>query len=124
MQSTRKCEKVEVLFLNVLIRNQVFHKKFLLNALCAFLFNFLFSRSTLRFYGIYLIVCEICDKNNSNEKNEKLINCLFRIVHKNQIFRIFHFNKKAPLFNKSALGLSERQVFLKEALRLLNVIEI
>ena len=53
-------KKVEVWLAKVLIHNQVFHSKLLPNALRAFLFN-------LRFYRIYLIMCEMCDKNISNK---------------------------------------------------------
>ena len=38
-----------------IIRSQVLHKE-LLNALCAYLFNFLSSRSAFTFYSIYVIM--------------------------------------------------------------------
>ena len=39
---------------------------------------YLFSQSLFRFHNIYL-VCEICDKNVSNEKHEELRNYLFKM---------------------------------------------
>ena len=78
-----KCKKVKVWslkskFVKVLIRKQVFHNIYLIRnqvfqiiALGVFLFNFLFSRSIFRFYSLYLIVCEICDKNIFETKNLK-----------------------------------------------------
>ena len=67
---------MEVGFVKVLVRNEVFHNK-LLNALGAFLYNFLLSK--FRFYMIYLIMCKIRDKSILNEKHEKLRNRLFKI---------------------------------------------
>ena len=40
---------------------------------------YLLSQSTFRIYNIYLVMCEICDKNTSDKKYEKLRNCLFKM---------------------------------------------
>ena len=59
MQSTENMEKWKFWFVKVLTRSQVFHKKFLLDAFSAYLFNFLFSRSTFRFYSLYAIISRV-----------------------------------------------------------------
>ena len=92
-----KREKVELGFVKVLIRNQLFHNNFVPKALSEFPFNFLFSWSTFRFYSIYLM-CEICNKNISVQKYEKLRNWLFKIKNWIKLF----------LKKGSSLGLSWR----------------
>ena len=47
---------------------------------------YLLSQSTFRFYNIYLIMCEICNKNISNENYKKLWNCLFKMKNGIQLF--------------------------------------
>ena len=93
-----------------MIHNQVFYNKLLLNALCVFLFIFLFSRSTFRFYSLYLIMCEICNKKYFKRKIWK-IKILFTKNEMNKSCSwkmVLHFNKRAPFFNKRTLGLSRR----------------
>ena len=90
-----------------MISNQVFYNKFLLSALCAYLFNFLFSRSAFRFYSIYLIMCKIYVIKVF--QYEKLRNSLkWRIETNCSWKRALCFNKRALLFDKEALGLSRR----------------
>ena len=60
----KKPEKAEVL-----IHNRLFYNKTILNTLCIFLFNFLFSQSTFRFYSIYLIISVINQKHEIRGKN-------------------------------------------------------
>ena len=73
--SMEKC-RFWVLTFTVLVHNEGFHNKFLLNS-CTFLFNFLFSRSkfsyTLCVSWVIKQTCEICD-TISNKKYEKLRN--------------------------------------------------
>ena len=96
-----------------MIRNQVFHKQLLLIALCAFL-KFLFLWLTFRLYSIYDIMCEICDKNISNEKYENLRNCLCKTKNWIKLFL-----KKGPSLQQkgtfvwqkcSWIGLSRKAV--------------
>ena len=76
-----KRKKVEVWFVKLLIHNQVFHNKLLLNRMCAFWFNF-FSQSTFRFYNIYLTVCEMFDRNISNKNCKLFLTLLIQIKKK------------------------------------------
>ena len=61
---------------------------------------------------------QICDKNVSNEKYEKLRNSLFNIKNWIKLFleTALRFNKRAPLFDKKALGLSEGQLEVESPL--------
>ena len=56
MPSTKNVEKWKFWFVKDLICSEAFHKKLFLNALCAYLFNFLFSWSKFTFYSIYAIM--------------------------------------------------------------------
>ena len=74
--SMEKC-RFWVLTCTVLVHNWGFHNKFLLNSICTFLFNFLFSRSkfsyTLWVSWVIKQTCEICDTiSNKIRKIKKL----------------------------------------------------
>ena len=71
----KKCGKKKFWFVKVLICNQVYNKKHL-DTLCAFLFNFLFSGSTIRFIA-YISLCAKYVIKASQKKNMK--NCLFKM---------------------------------------------
>ena len=47
--------KVEGLTIKILIHNEVFHKKIIFDTICAFLYDFLYSRSKFSFYIIYIM---------------------------------------------------------------------
>ena len=100
------------------ICNQVFHNKLLLNALCAFLSNFLFSWSMSTYYSIYLIMCKICDKNISYKKykNWEIFYLKWGIESSCSWKRaLLCFHKRAPL-TKRHLDYPEGQVKVKSCL--------
>ena len=58
-------------------------------------------------------MCEICDRNISNEKYDKLRNCLFKMKTRIKLFLewlLAYLFKRAYLFEKMTLGLSRRQM--------------
>ena len=105
-----KCGKVQVWLVKVFTCNQVFHNKLLFKALWAFLYIFLFSWSTFRFYSMYLIMSKNVLKifQTKKMKNSEIVYLKWRIESNCSWKRVLHFNKRAPLFDKRALGLSRR----------------
>ena len=86
--------------MKVLICTQVFHKKFPKSICHIYLissFHYQCSYfAALRHYVSYVIkqMCEICDKNISKGKYEKLRNYLFKACVPNFLSNFYFFTKK------------------------------
>ena len=81
--------------------------KLFLNTLHAFLFNFLFSQSTFKFYSIYTLLSRVTKQINQTKNIKKIENFFIkneRIESSSSQKRALDFDRTAPSFDKRALG--------------------